>query len=274
LRDKGKVYIFDSSDLPLKQKEKVIVETETGPCIGRVVMEPKEVEIKDSGKEFKKVIRKVTDKDLQREESICQKEKIAHETCLQKIKAYGLPMKLVDVECLYDMSKIIFYFTSEGRVDFRELVRDLVHQLRMKVEMRQIGVRNEARVIGGIGSCGREICCRTFLSNFTPVSVRMAKDQNLSLNPAKLSGLCGRLMCCLAFEHETYLELKKEFPKSKAVVLTKYGKGEVKRQNILTKRVIVELTDGKEIEVPLEEIYSELEQGKSVEQSEEEEEFQ
>ena len=139
-------------------------------------------------------------------------------------------------------------------MDFRELVKDLVHQLNMKIEMRQIGVRNEAKMIGGLGSCGREICCCTFLSNFDPVSVRMAKDQNVSLNPMKISGLCGRLMCCLGFEHETYLEMRKSFPKCKKLVSTKYGIGEVKRQNILANKLVVELQDGKEIEIHIDDI--------------------
>ena len=224
-RDKGKVYHFDAVDMSLKLNDKVIVETEQGISIGCVTMEPREMESSGGKKEIKKVIRKMNENDLQNEKNLCLKETKAMELCLSRIKTYELSMKLVDVECLYDESKMTFYFTAENRVDFRELVKDLVHKLSMKIEMRQIGVRNEARMVGGLGSCGREICCCTFLSNFDPVSVRMAKDQNISLNPMKISGICGRLMCCLAFEHETYLEMKKKFPKCRKLVSTKLEGG-------------------------------------------------
>lgn len=253
-REKGKVYHFDAGNIFFKLNDKAIVETELGVCMGCVVIEPRELEGPPMDKKIKKVIRKAGESDLQKEKILHQKELRALGICQGRIKAYELPMKLVDVECLYDESKITFYFTAENRVDFRELVKDLVHELSMKIEMRQIGVRNEAKMIGGLGSCGREICCCTFLSHFEPVSVRMAKDQNISLNPMKISGLCGRLMCCLAFEHETYVEMKNRFPKCKKIVTTKYGIGEVKRQNILTNKLVVELKEGKEIEIHIDDI--------------------
>ncbi len=259
-RNKGKVYHFDSGGISLRLQDKVIVETELGISIGTVVMGPREMENTVGGKEIKKVIRKTSESDLQKEKDLRQKEIKAMELCLSRIKAYELLMKLVDVECLYDESKMTFYFTAENRVDFRELVKDLVHQLSMKIEMRQIGVRNEAKMVGGLGGCGREICCCTFLSNFDPVSVRMAKDQNISLNPMKISGICGRLMCCLAFEHDTYLEMKNKFPKCKKIVSTKYGTGEVKRQNLLANKLVVELEGGKETEMHVDDILGIVEQ--------------
>lgn len=259
-RDKGKVYHFDAVDMSLKLNDKVIVETEQGISIGCVTMEPREMESSGGKKEIKKVIRKMNENDLQNEKNLCLKETKAMELCLSRIKTYELSMKLVDVECLYDESKMTFYFTAENRVDFRELVKDLVHKLSMKIEMRQIGVRNEARMVGGLGSCGREICCCTFLSNFDPVSVRMAKDQNISLNPMKISGICGRLMCCLAFEHDTYLEMKKKMPKCKKHVSTKHGIGEVKRQNILANKLVIELEGGKETEIHVDDILGIVEQ--------------
>lgn len=160
-------------------------------------------------------------------------------------------MRLVEVEHLFDGSKIIFYFTADERVDFRGLVRDLAAKFRTRIEMRQIGVRNKARLVGGIGSCGRELCCCAFLTNFEPVSVKMAKDQNVSLNPAKISGVCGRLMCCFKYEYDTYLDLKKDMPKIGKVVTTKEGAGKVIRQNVLANKVTIQLEDGSEVEVPL-----------------------
>lgn len=259
-RNKGKVYHFDSGDITLRLQDKVIVETELGVSIGTVVMGTREMGNAVGDKEIKKVIRKTSENDLQKEKDLRHKEIKAMELCLSRIKAYELLMKLVDVECLYDESKMTFYFTAENRVDFRELVKDLVHQLSMKIEMRQIGVRNEAKMVGGLGSCGREICCCTFLSSFDPVSVRMAKDQNISLNPMKISGICGRLMCCLAFEHDNYVEMRNKFPKCKKLVSTKYGTGEVKRQNLLANTLVVELEGGKETEIHVDDILGIVEQ--------------
>jgi len=200
----GKVYYFDPGELPVAQGDRVIVETVRGVEYGEVVVGPKMVPDEEVVQPLKKVIRIGTERDAQIAEANKRKEKDAFAIALQKIEAHNLDMYLVDVEYTFDGSKIIFYFTAEGRVDFRELVRDLASVFRTRIEMRQIGVRDEAKLLGGIGPCGRVLCCTSFLGDFAPVSIRMAKDQNLSLNPSKISGLCGRLMCCLRFEQETY----------------------------------------------------------------------
>jgi cell fate regulator YaaT (PSP1 superfamily) len=200
----GKVYFFDPGDRKLSDKDKVIVETARGIEYGEVVIGPRAVNEESIVTPLKKVLRKTTPEDELQVEANSQKEKDAFQICLRKIQDHGLPMKLIDVEYTFDASKIIFYFTAEGRVDFRELVKDLASVFRTRIELRQIGVRDEAKMIGGIGSCGRVLCCASFLGNFEPVSIRMAKDQNLSLNPTKISGICGRLMCCLKFENDTY----------------------------------------------------------------------
>ncbi|BAD42237.1 putative signal peptidase II [Symbiobacterium thermophilum IAM 14863] len=206
----GKVYYFDPGELPVAQGDRVIVETVRGVEYGEVVVGPKMVPEDEVVQPLKKVIRIGNDRDAQIAEANKRKEKDAFAIALQKIEAHNLDMYLVDVEYTFDGSKIIFYFTAEGRVDFRELVRDLASVFRTRIEMRQIGVRDEAKLLGGIGPCGRVLCCTSFLGEFAPVSIRMAKDQNLSLNPSKISGLCGRLMCCLRFEQETYEAAKKD----------------------------------------------------------------
>lgn len=202
----GKIYYFDPSEIELRSEDKVIVETSRGIELGEVVINPKEVEEDQIVQPLKKVIRKATPKDLEQLEINIQKEKEAYTICLEKIGNHGLPMKLVDVEYTFDNNKIIFYFTADGRVDFRELVKDLASVFRTRIELRQIGVRDEAKMIGGLGPCGLELCCKTFLREFEPISIKMAKNQDLSLNPAKISGICGRLMCCLRFESDDYDE--------------------------------------------------------------------
>ncbi|NSW83374.1 MAG: stage 0 sporulation family protein [Syntrophothermus sp.] len=200
----GKIYYFNGEDVELKVGDKVIVETARGIEFGEVVIGRREV---DEGRlvlPLKNVIRKATEQDMRQAEDNRRREVEAYAICEAKIKEHGLPMNLIDVEYTFDRGKIIFYFTAEGRVDFRELVRDLASVFRTRIELRQIGVRDEAKMLGGIGTCGRVLCCATFLGDFEPVSIRMAKDQNLSLNPTKISGICGRLMCCLKFESETY----------------------------------------------------------------------
>lgn len=196
----GKVYYFDPGTLDLKQGDNVIVETARGVEFGEVVMAPREVPDEEVVSPLKQVMRAATPEDRKQVKENKAKEKEAFKICQAKIAAHGLPMKLVDVEYTFDRSKIIFYFTAEGRVDFRELVRDLASVFRTRIELRQIGVRDEAKLLGGLGPCGRVCCCNVFLGEFQPVSIRMAKEQNLSLNPTKISGLCGRLMCCLKFE--------------------------------------------------------------------------
>lgn len=203
-RPVGKIYYFDPIDFVLPKGTPVIVETVRGAELGEVIIEKRSVLTEDVILPLKKVLRIATEKDLQDLEENRAKENWAAEICLEKIKKHGLPMHLVDVEYSFDASKIVFYFTADGRVDFRELVKDLASVFRTRIELRQIGVRDEAKFLGGLGSCGRELCCATFLGDFEPVSIRMAKEQNLSLNPSKISGICGRLMCCLNYEKVCY----------------------------------------------------------------------
>lgn len=206
----GKIYYFDPGNLELPVDTPVIVETIRGLELGKVVIGLRQVPEEEVVLPLKQVLRVATPGDLQKMEANQAKVAEAREICLQKIAAHDLPMKLVDVEYTFDGSKIIFYFTAEGRVDFRELVKDLAAVFRTRIELRQIGVRDEAKMLGGLGSCGRELCCASFLGDFEPVSIRMAKDQNLSLNPTKISGICGRLMCCLKYENDCYQCNKKE----------------------------------------------------------------
>ena len=199
----GKIYYFSPGEYELVLGDDVIVETVRGMECGRVVLGVREVE-ENGSQVLKTVQRKATEQDLRKVEENHRKEKEAFKVCEKKIKLHGLPMKLVDVECTFDLNKIIFYFTADGRIDFRELVKDLASVFRTRIELRQIGVRDEAKMMGGMGCCGRPLCCATFLGDFVPVSIRMAKEQNLSLNPTKISGICGRLMCCLKYESEGY----------------------------------------------------------------------
>lgn len=240
---------FDAGDLPLEVNDPVVVESDKGLTLGRVLSRPHEKERCFILKSPNKVIRKATPEDLEQFERNQQLEKEAFQFCLQKIKERNLNMKLVKTEVLLDRSKVLFYFTAEKRVDFRELVRDLASQFKMRIEMRQIGVRDEAKMICGLGSCGRELCCSNFITRFDLVSVKMAKEQNLALNPTKLSGVCGRLMCCLAYEFPTYMELKKDLPKVGKHVQTRAGKGKIIRQNVLNRTVTIELEEGGEITV-------------------------
>lgn len=254
-REHGKVYVFECGDLDYALHEWVVVQTDQGPALGSVAVEPWELEEKgDRRSEFKKVLRKADKEDLERAQRLREQRQSAKQECLNLIKEFQLPMKLVEVEPLFDGSKIIFYFTAENRVDFRRLVKELARRFRSRVEMRQIGVRNEAKMLGGVASCGRELCCASFLQEFEPVSVRMAKDQNLSLNPLKLSGVCGRLMCCLGYEHKMYVELKRRFPAARKWVKTPKGVGRVKRVNVLTDKLVIENMEGQEVEVGLGEI--------------------
>jgi len=250
----GKAEEFDAVDLPMEAGENVIVETEKGLVLGKVLSPPREKEKRFFLKSPKKVIRKATPEDLEQFEKNQQLEKEIFQFCLRKIKEKGLNMKLVKTEVLLDRSKALFYFTSEKRVDFRELVRDLAAEFRMRIEMRQIGVRDEAKMICGIGGCGRELCCAKFMNRFELVSVKMAKEQNLALNPTKISGVCGRLMCCLAYEFPTYMELKKDLPRVGKHIVTPAGKGKVVRQNVLSHTVTVELEEGREITIDVSKI--------------------
>jgi len=250
----GKCEEFDAVDLPFDVGENVIVESEKGLVLGNVLSAPREKERRFILKSPRKVIRKATSEDLERFEANQQLEREAFSFCLRKINEKGLNMKLVKTEVLLDRSKALFYFTAEKRVDFRELVKDLAAEFRMRIEMRQIGVRDEAKMVCGIGSCGRELCCSNFMNRFDLVSVKMAKEQNLALNPTKISGVCGRLMCCLAYEFPTYLELKKDLPKVGKHIVTRAGKGKIIRQNVLSQTVTVELEEGGEITIHASEI--------------------
>jgi cell fate regulator YaaT (PSP1 superfamily) len=227
--------------------ERVLVETEKGRFLGKVVVEPRERETQSIEKTLQPIIRKATDEDMKQDQRNGEMQSEAFDFCLERIKAREIPMKLVRVEFLFDRSKALFYFTSEKRVDFRELVKDLASKYHTRIEMRQIGVRDEAKMVGGTGSCGRELCCCRFLNTFDLVSVRMAKEQNLALNPEKISGVCGRLMCCLAYEHENYSQLRKNLPKLGKRIKTKFGQGKVIRQNILAQTVTLQLENGSEM---------------------------
>ncbi|MGG1685857.1 PSP1 domain-containing protein [Pseudalkalibacillus sp. NRS-1564] len=237
----GKIYYFDPSSLQVSNKEFVIVETARGVEFGKVVLANKQVDEEDVVLPLKKVIRIADEKDRLAVEDNKHAAEEAFEVCVSKIEEYKLDMKLVDVEYTFDRNKIIFYFTADGRVDFRELVKGLASIFRTRIELRQIGVRDEAKMLGGIGPCGRMLCCSTWLGDFEPVSIKMAKDQNLSLNPAKISGLCGRLMCCLKYENDAYESDKKELPDVGKTIQTGQGKGKVVGLNILERLVQVEL---------------------------------
>ena len=251
-RTAGKIYFFDPKDFQVKMGQHVIVETSRGIEYGKVVSERRNIKEKYLSDELKPVIRIATEEDDEKAAKNRQKEKEAYKICLQKIKDHKLEMKLVATEYTFDNNKVLFYFTADGRVDFRELVKDLASVFRTRIELRQIGVRDEAKMLGGIGICGRELCCNTFLSEFAPVSIKMAKEQNLSLNPTKISGVCGRLMCCLKNEQETYEYLNSKLPKIGDVLKTNTGVvGEVQRVDVLRQKVklIVEDENGdKEIQ--------------------------
>ncbi len=253
-REGGKVYDFDPGHFVLSVGDHVMVKTEKGFTVGKVVTPPRRIEDDMAFPELKKIFRLATEDDLKQYDEMLQKEKKAFEFCKKRIEARGLPMRLVMVESLYDGSKITFYFTADGRVDFRELVKDLVKEFHTRIELRQVGVRNQAKMIGGLGSCGRELCCAGFLREFHPVSIKMAKEQNLSLNPSKISGACGRLMCCLKFEYESYMESKKGMPKLGKKIDTPMGRGRVIRQNIINKTVTVSLDGGTEVEFTMEDL--------------------
>ena len=245
---------LDARDFSLEVGESVIVESDKGLVLGKVLSIPQEKEKRFFLKSPRKVARKTTPEDLEQFEKNQQLEKDAFQFCLRKIKEKSLNMKLVKTEVLLDRSKMLFYFTAEKRVDFRELVRDLAAEFKMRIEMRQIGVRDEAKMICGLGSCGRELCCAQFMNRFELVSVKMAKEQNLALNPTKISGICGRLMCCLAYEFPTYMELKKDLPKVGKHIVTRSGRGKVIRQNVLSQTVTIELEEGGEITLHASEI--------------------
>ena len=250
-RPAGKIYFFAPGKYNIHTGDKVIVETARGVEFGTVVTGQRDVEDDKITQPLKPVIRIATQDDIRKEEKNREKEKEAFCICLEKIRKHGLEMKLIDAEYTFDNNKVLFYFTADGRIDFRELVKDLASVFRTRIELRQIGVRDETKIRGGIGICGRPLCCNTYLSEFAPVSIKMAKEQNLSLNPSKISGVCGRLMCCLTNEEETYEELNSRLPSNGDHVTTPEGlKGDVQSVNVLRQQVKVIVTldnDEKEI---------------------------
>jgi cell fate regulator YaaT (PSP1 superfamily) len=251
--DVGTVFPYDPGDLDLRWGEQVVVPTDEGQRIGTVTALPKSLRAPEVPPP--KVLRRASESDLERAERVHERELEALRICLHRVRALGLPMKIVRVEQADDARKIIFYFFAEGRVDFRQLVRELAHALRSRIEMKQIGHREEAKLIGAMGPCGRELCCSTFLRTPGGVSVKMAKAQGLSLNPSKLSGMCGRLKCCLKYEYETYLELGRGLPAVGSHVVSLHGNGVVLKQNILKQTVVVGLDEGgAQVEVSLEEL--------------------
>lgn len=242
----GKIYFFDPDELEINKLDKVVVETAMGQELGEVVISKRAVPEESLTAPLKKVVRIATPKDLKHQEENQKKEKEAFEICEEKIKKYNLDMHLTEVEYKFDNSKILFYFTADGRIDFRELVKDLAAVFRTRIELRQIGVRDEVKRIGGNGVCGRELCCCSFLGNFETVSIKMAKEQNMSLNPSKISGNCGRLMCCLKYEQDVYEEKLNRLPKIGAIVKTEDGEGVVDSIETLKEIIRVKLKDGED----------------------------
>ncbi|MDD6644524.1 MAG: stage 0 sporulation family protein [Oscillospiraceae bacterium] len=249
-KEVGKIYYFDPDNYDFHQGDRVIVETSRGVECGTVALANKEVDEEKIVHPLKKVLRQATKKDLEHLEENKAREKEAMKICEEKIRNHNLDMKLVDVEYTFDNSKILFYFTSDGRVDFRQLVKDLATVFRTRIELRQIGVRDEAKMLGGLGMCGRPFCCNGFLGEFQPVSIKMAKEQGLSLSPVKISGTCGRLMCCLKYEQEAYSDLLKHTPKVGTNVRTPEGKGTVVETALLTGKVKVKLDSAPEEAIP------------------------
>ncbi len=261
----GKIYYFDPVATSVAQGDYAIVETARGVEYGEVVVGPREVDDKEVVSPLKPVLRKATEEDAAKVQENEVRAKEAFNICVRKINNHELPMRLVDVEFTFDVNKIIFYFTAEGRIDFRDLVKDLAAVFRTRIELRQIGVRDEAKMLGGIGCCGRPLCCSTFLGGFEPVSIRMAKDQGLSLNPAKISGICGRLMCCLKYENDMYCGKeggckrgfgndRVEIPKIGSLVVTPLGEGKVTGINRAMRMASVQLTPDNVIQVEWDEI--------------------
>jgi cell fate regulator YaaT (PSP1 superfamily) len=245
----GKIYYFDPGDLQINKSDNVIVETARGIEFGECVTGLKTISEEDVVSPLKSVIRKATEQDESQHRENKVKEKEAFNVCMEKIQEHKLVMKLIDVEYTFDNNKVIFYFTADGRVDFRELVKDLATIFRTRIELRQIGVRDESKMVGGLGPCGRPLCCSSFLGDFVPVSIKMAKEQSLSLNPTKISGICGRLMCCLNYEQDTYEYTRKRLPKVGAIVETPDGRGEVVSNSVVKEllKVKIRTKDGEEI---------------------------
>jgi len=249
LREAGKITYFSPGGMHLRVGEYVIVEADRGLDYGQVLAATEALLDSDIDEPLKKIIRKANPWDIHQIDKNKKKIREVMDACSKKIQERKLPMKLIDAEFSFDRSKIIFYFTAEGRVDFRDLVKDLANVFKARIELKQIGVRDEAKILGGLGPCGRALCCATYLKDFEPVTIKMAKEQNLPLNPTKISGLCGRLMCCLGYEHKTYKELMKGLPREGEILKTEKGSGKVISVNALKRSVTVELEDGTWFEV-------------------------
>jgi cell fate regulator YaaT (PSP1 superfamily) len=246
--------LVDPGPFALRADDRVVVEQETGLTLGKVIGVYADVDPRMVSGQVKALLRLATPEDLAQEEKNRRLEQRALEFCQERIDVHKMPIYLVQVECLFDASKIIFYFTAPGRVDFRELVKDLVQEFRTRIELRQIGVRHRAKMVGGLGICGRGLCCASFLRDFEPVSVRMAKEQQLSLNPNKISGICGRLMCCLTYEYSSYQELRKSLPKVGKRIQAPEGQGKIIRYNFIRETVTLEMEDRREVEFTLVEL--------------------
>ncbi|MFH1776742.1 MAG: stage 0 sporulation family protein [Candidatus Omnitrophota bacterium] len=242
-REQGKIITYNCEGIELNIGDTVIVEDERGVEYGVVVAEAEEASLLAKKEQIKKILRVANTKDMEQIEKNIEDTKRIYDTTMKKIEEHKLPMKLVYVEYSFDRTKLIFYFTAEERIDFRKLVKDLAYIFKVRIELIQIGVRDEAKMLGGLGPCGRELCCAEFLKDFVPVTIRMAKDQNLPLNPEKISGLCGRLMCCLTYEHKLYKEFSKGLPREGQIIQTKQGKGKVISVNPLKRLVVVELEE-------------------------------
>lgn len=253
-RPQGKIHEFESGHFVLKKGDMVVVVTDDGPAIGCVCTVSQYSGAGETDRNLRKIFRLATPEEIERYHHDCRLEKEVFDYCQLKITERSLPMRLVCVERRFDGSKMVVYFTADGRVDFRQLVKDLVGRFRCRIEMRQIGVRHQAKMVGGLGTCGRPLCCTTFLGAFDPVTIKMAKKQNISLNPTKISGMCGRLMCCLTFEHEYYDKIKQNFPKIGKRVTTRHGEGKIIRQNALKETVTVALDSGDEVEIAVKDL--------------------
>lgn len=259
-RPGGKVYRYDPEGLPLVPGDEVVVPAARGVGFGRVVTPIQEIPEGELEDPLKKVMRKATDRDRERQRQNTARKDQAYRTARRLIQKHGLPMKLVDVDYVFDGSSIIFYFTAEGRVDFRELVKDLAGTLKARIELKQVGVRDEAKMVGGLGPCGRDLCCSLFLSDFNPVSIKMAKEQDLPLNPSKISGICGRLMCCLKYEVAAYEEFNRKAPPLWSEVQTPEGAGTVVAYHVPRQQVVVELEAGRRVETSLDDLSGRKEQ--------------
>ena len=242
----GKIYNFQTEGIALQRNAPVVVQTDHGLVLGYVVTAQKVLDDDQQAPALKKVLRLATDEDLRVQEENRTLEKTARAFCMDKVRQRNLPMKVIEAEYLFDRSKIVFYFTAENRVDFRELVKDLVQRFKVRIELKQIGARQEARILKGIGICGREVCCTNMLYTLDRVSVKMAKEQGMSLNPEKISGLCGRLMCCLSYEYDGYMEIKKQMPKCGKIIQIGDMRAKVLRQDVLKEEIAVEYEDGKD----------------------------